>query len=120
MREHSAQSEVEAARILARLRDSAREDGYRSIAESRMKLLVVEYELDSWGSPGDLEMRHRLEDEFDDLAGWLGLGHLDGGSIGSGTMEVALVVVDFDIAKLALERETKGTEMAGFRRIYRS
>lgn len=120
VREHSAPYEAEAARILARLREGAREDGFRPIAESRMKLLVVEYALDSWGSPDDISRRHKLEDEFNDLIGWLGLGHLDGGSIGSGTMEVALVVVDFDIAKAALERETKGTEMEGFRRIYRT
>jgi hypothetical protein len=85
-----------------------------------MKFLIVEYALDTWGTPDDLERRHKLEDQFDDLIGWLGLGHLDGGSIGSGTMEIALLVVDYGIAKAALERATKGTEMEGFTRICRS
>jgi hypothetical protein len=119
-REHPARNETDVAIVLSRLKKSARDAGYRPIPESRMKFLIVEYALDSWGSPDDLARRHKLEDEFNDLIGWLGLGHLDGGSIGSGTMEVALVVVDFNIAKSALERETKGTEMDGFRRISRS
>jgi hypothetical protein len=84
-----------------------------------MELLIVEYPIDGMGSEADLDRRHQLEDGFNELVGWLGLGILDGGSIGSGTMEVALLVVDFGIAKAALEARTVGTELAGFTRIYR-
>ena len=40
---------------------------------------------------------------MDEVLGWTGLGHTDGGSIGSGTMEVGCVVVDFEIAKKVIE-----------------
>jgi predicted DNA-binding WGR domain protein len=118
-REHEAPSEEEAARVLARLSKRARTKGYRPIPNSRMKMLIVEYVLDSWGSLEDLDRRHELQESFNALVGWLGLGHLDGGSIGSGSMEISLMVVDYAIAKAAIERATKGTEMAGFNRIYR-
>jgi len=53
------------------------------------------------------------------VTGWLGLGHCDGGSSGSGTMEVFCIVVDFALAKAALERELRDSPFAGFGRIYR-
>lgn len=102
-----------------KLQENARTAGYQPIPDDEMAMLVIEYPVDGWGSPADLDQRHKLEEAFNELIGWLGLGHLDGGSIGSGTMEVALCVVDFDIARAALERETKQTALDGFSRIYK-
>jgi hypothetical protein len=104
---------------LQRLEQEARAAGYHPIPDDEMAMLIVEYLIDGFGSSADLDRRHALEDEFNELVGWLGLGHLDGGSIGSGAMEVALMVVDFDIAKEANEKATALTTMAGFNRIYR-
>lgn len=59
-----------------------------------------------------------LEDKLNDILGWNGLGYCDGGSIGSGTMEAACFVVNFDIAKRVVEEELKGTEFADYNRIY--
>ena len=118
-REHPVASEKEAERLLARLKKATRADGYRPIALSRMPFLIIEYDVEGWGSPEDLERRHKIETQLNELIGWMGLGHVDGGSIGSGTMEVAVRVVDFAIAKGAIEKATKGTDMAGFSRIYR-
>lgn len=42
----------------------------------------------------DLKKRTRLEDHLNELLGWTGLGHCDGGSIGSGTLEACCLVVD--------------------------
>jgi hypothetical protein len=70
------------------------------------------------GTPADLEKRHKLEDRLNETLGWTGIGHCDGGSIGSGTMEACCLVVDFEAAKRVIEADLPGTEFADFSRIY--
>jgi hypothetical protein len=70
------------------------------------------------GCGEDVEKRHRLQERMDETLGWTGLGHCDGGSIGSGTMEVCCYVVDFEIAKKVIENDLKGTEFEDYTRIY--
>ena len=70
------------------------------------------------GTPKDLEKRHALEERMNETLGWTGVGHCDGGSIGSGTMEVCCFVVDFDTAKRVIEEDLKGTKFADYSRIY--
>jgi hypothetical protein len=82
-------------------------------------VLVIEYMIDGWGSDADLDKRHSLEERMDDVLGWSGLGHCDGGSIGSGSMEVACFVVDFEIAKRMIEADLASTEFGDYARIYR-
>jgi hypothetical protein len=118
-KDHPVSSESDVQRTLQGLENAAYSKGYEPILEGDTDMLVVEYAIEGHGSTEDLDRRYVLEDGFNNLIGWLGLGELDGGSIGSGTMEVALTVVDFDIAKTALERNTIGTDLAGFTRIYR-
>jgi len=118
VKEHSTESADHVARVLGSIANEALQSGFKPIPEKRMKMLIVEYPIEQ-ATPEALQRRHQLEDEFNQLIGWLGLGHLDGGSIGSGTMEVALAVVDFEIAKVALEKATAGTALAGFTRIYK-
>lgn len=80
--------------------------------------LLIEYSVDGMGSKEDVEKRHRLEDRMNETLGWTGLGNCDGGSIGSGTMEVCNFVVDFDVAKRVIENDLKGTEFENYTRIY--
>ena len=80
--------------------------------------LMVEYSVDGFGTPEDLDKRARLQDRLNETLGWTGLGHCDGGSIGSDTMEVCNYVVDFEIAKLVIEKDLIGTEFENFTRIY--
>lgn len=80
--------------------------------------LMVEYSVDGFGTPEDLDKRARLQDRLNETLGWTGLGHCDGGSIGSDTMEVCNYVVDFEIAKRVIEKELIGTEFENFTRIY--
>jgi len=117
-REHAAPTDASADRVLKKLKQAARNDGYRPISPKKMKMLIVEYRVVDFGSQRDLERRHALENYFDEMIGWLGLGHLDGGSIGSGSMDVALLVVDFDIARKAIEWATRGKDAGEFNRIY--
>ena len=69
-------------------------------------------------SPADLDKRHHFQDRMAETLGWTGLGHRDGGSIGSGTMEVCCFVVDFDIAKEVIQKDLEGTPFGDYSRIY--
>lgn len=97
--------------------DFKSKEGYAPFDEDQMSYLEIVYQIDGFGSEEDLDKRHRLEERVDQTLGWTGLGHSDGGSIGSGTMEVGCQVVDFTIAKEVLEKELKGTEFGDYSKI---
>ncbi len=80
--------------------------------------LLIEYAVDGMGTKEDVEKRYRLQDRMNETLGWAGLGNCDGGSIGSGTMEVFNFVVDFEVAKQVIENDLKGTEFENYTRIY--
>jgi hypothetical protein len=94
-------------------------EGYAEFEEDSLVFLEVEYLIDGFGTDEDLDKRHRLEERLNELLGWTGLGHVDGGSIGSGTMEAGCVVVDFDIAKRTIEDDLKDTEFSDYSRIFK-
>ena len=93
-------------------------EGYAEFDDEKLSFLEIEYKIDGFGTEEDLDKRHRLESELDEILGWTGLGHTDGGSIGSGTMEAACLVVDFDIAKKVIEKKLRNTEFADYTRIF--
>lgn len=97
------------------LRSRADELGFQPIPASKYATLIVQQPIAGHGTPEDLELRHRVEDYLHDLTGWLGLGHCDGGSIGSGSMEIFCHVVDFDIAHRAVTRELATSAYRTFR-----
>ena len=74
--------------------------------------------MDDMGTREDLDKRHALEERMDDKLDWTSLGTCDGGSIGSGTIEVCCYVVDFDVAKRIIEADLAGTRFSDFARIY--
>lgn len=98
--------------------DEKIKEGYSEFDEDKIAFLEIEYKIEGFGTNEDLDKRHRLEDYLDELLGWTGLGHVDGGSIGSNTMEVGCMVVDFEIAKKIIEDNLKGTEYGDYSRIY--
>jgi hypothetical protein len=93
-------------------------EGYRSIDLEEHYTLLIEYKVDGMGTADDVEKRHRLEERMNETLGWTGLGSCDGGSIGSGTMEVCNFVVDFELAMKVIEADLVGTEFENFTRIY--
>jgi len=99
--------------------DEKLKEGYAEFDEDNCVFLEIEYKIDGFGTEKDLDKRHRLEEKMDEVLGWTGLGHTDGGSIGSGTMEVGCIVVDFDIAKKVIEEKLKGTEFGDYSRIFK-
>lgn len=98
--------------------DGLVQDGYAPSDPEDAFVLMIEYAVDGMGSPEDLEKRHRLEDRMNETLGWTGLGNCDGGSIGSGSMEVCCIVVDFEVARTVIEEDLRGTEFENYTRIY--
>jgi hypothetical protein len=93
-------------------------EGYKPIEVDDHRVLMIEYSVQGFGDGLDLDKRHRLEDRMNETLGWTGLGMCDGGSIGSGTMEVCCYVVHFDLAKQVIEADLRDTEFGDFTRIY--
>lgn len=96
----------------------ARELGYKPLRHAQHRVLLIEYRVRGMGTAKDLHKRHDLEDRMNELLGWRGLGHCDGGSIGSGTMDCCFLVVDFDVAKKVIERNLRSTAFADYTRIH--
>ena len=92
--------------------------GFTTIKTDDHRILLIEYAVDGFGNDGDLEKRHELESRMNETLGWTGLGHCDGGSIGSDTMEACCYVVEFAIAKKVIEEDIMGTKFANYTRIY--
>lgn len=93
-------------------------EGYDEIKDENLYTLMIEYDIDGMGTGDELEKRYRLQDRMHETLGWTGLGYCDGGSIGSGTMEVCCLVVDFDIGKRIVKEDLKGTEFENYASIY--
>ena len=84
--------------------------GYGPIRPGEEWALEITYALAASFDPVALHKRHALEGRLGELLGWTGLGHVDGGSIGSGTMEVFCFVVDPKVAAEVVEVDLRGTE----------
>lgn len=93
-------------------------EGYEEIGHDEHFTLLIEYEVDGFGTSSDLDKRYALQGLMDETLGWTGLGHCDGGSIGSGTMEVCCFVGDFELSKKVIEKDLAGTEFENYTRIY--
>lgn len=96
----------------------AREAGYAAIDMKDHARLIVEYKVNGFGTEVDLRKRYALQDKLDQITGWTGLGHCDGGSIGSDAMEACCFVVDFEIAKRVVAAALVTTQFADYARIY--
>ncbi len=97
---------------------SAAKAGYQPIDMEDHATLLIEYAVDGMGTGEDVDKRHALEDRMSEMLGWTGLGVCDGGSIGSGTIEVCCYVADFDLAKRVIVDDLAATEFSNFTRIY--
>jgi hypothetical protein len=88
-----------------------RAEGYDTIGSEKLSRLTIQYKISGMGTVDDLDKRHRVENVMNDCLGWTGLGHCDGGDIGSGTMNVFCFIVD---TKLALQITVKELKAKGF------
>jgi hypothetical protein len=93
-------------------------EGFKPIDVDDHATLLIEYPIKGMGTVKDLSKRHALEDRMNETLGWTGLGNCDGGSIGSGTMDVCCLVVDFKIARRVIKEDLQNTTFADYSRIY--
>jgi hypothetical protein len=117
-REHRLDKKISEEENIQRVLAVALSQGFEPIDVEHHAVLLIEYRVDGMGSSVDLDKRHALEDRMSETLGWTGLGHCDGGSIGSGTMEVCCFVVDFETAKRLIEKDLQRTDFADYSRIY--
>jgi hypothetical protein len=82
-------------------------NGFVSIDLDGHFQLILQYRTESWGGVGDLEKRKHIDGMLDELLGWTGNGHCDGGDIGSGTINSFCFVVDPQLATEAIVAELR-------------
>lgn len=91
----------DAEKIIRQLAKPFEDEGF-----SRRKpeiLIVVQFRVEGMGTVADLELRHRLEDEFANALGWTGNGDCDGGDMGlSGSINIYCYVHDVAAAVAVL------------------
>lgn len=69
-------------------------DGYRKIPLSKHTRLIIQCPILGMGTKSDLDRCIVIEDLMNGRLGWTGLGHCDGGDIGTGTINIFCFVVD--------------------------
>lgn len=115
--EHERDDTTDEDKSLTAVLDAPLQDGFEEIDEDDMPVAMIEYAVEGFGTTDDLDKRHELENRMNETLGWTGLGHCDGGSIGSGTMEIFCPVVDFNIAQKVIEEDLADTGFADYTRI---
>ena len=116
--EHKRNKKLSEEENLEQVLSKPMADGFAPIDDDDQATLLIEYPVDGMGTTKDLDKRHKLEERMNETLGWTGLGNCDGGSMGSGTMEVCCFVVDFKIAKRVIEEDLKDTKFGDYSRIF--
>lgn len=111
---HPAAGSTRQREVIDAITADAKADGFAPIPEARLVRLLVSKEIAGMGTKGDVRRQHALEDFLNEVTGWFGLGHCDGGSIGSGSMEALCLVVDYGIASRVIERELASSQFNDF------
>ena len=83
-----------------------------------MRILLIEYNVEGWDVAAITNKRYALEERMQALLPQLNLGFCESSSTGNGTIEVCCFVIDYDLAKSAIEHDLAGTEFADYSRIY--
>lgn len=112
--QHAASGPVRQREVINAIAAEAKADGFNVVPEARLVGLLVSKEISGAGTKNDLRRRHALEDFLNEVTGWRGLGHCDGGSIGSGSMEAFCLVVDYKIAAEVIEHELAASQFNDF------
>ena len=81
--------------------------GYRARDDEEHAEIVVQFAVEGWGAPKDIDFREAVHHELSEALGWTGNGHCDGGDIGSGTINLFLFAVDADLATTTIRARSK-------------
>ena len=117
-RQHPRDESLSNEEALKEVLADALRDGYEQIGVEEHAVLLIEFSIDGMGTDDDLSKRYALQDRMNETLGWTGVGSCDGGSTGSGTMEVCCFVVDVETAKRVVAEDLQGTRFADYTRIY--
>jgi hypothetical protein len=72
---------------------------------SQLRSIVIQYRIAGRGNTADLNRRVTIEKLMNERLGWTGLGHCDGGDIGSGAMNIFCYVADARVVESVIVRE---------------
>jgi hypothetical protein len=97
--------------IIEREAKKPKKDGFRKLPKSKLQKLVIQYPIDGMGDSRVLDRRIKVEELMNESLGWRGLGHCDGGDIGTGTVNVFCFVVDAKVAAPHIVEELKANEL---------
>ena len=116
--DHPLRGDEDGDDALERVLAGARSEGFEEVDLDDHHVMLIEFTVDGMGNGAHVDKRHALEDRMNETLGWTGLGNCDGGSIGSGTMEVCCFVVDFEVARRVVTEDLEDTPFADYSRIY--
>jgi hypothetical protein len=118
-REIYVQPGVDSHSIVEHEARQSRTEGYREILQ--LSRLTIQYPIEGMGTVIDVDKRHEIEHLVDSCLGSTGLGHCDGGDIGSGTMNVFCFVVNAErVLQIIVEELKKNGLLQGAKIILRS
>jgi hypothetical protein len=98
--------------------DELNKTGWSGIDDDEYDVLIIEYKIEGDGTEEEHKKRQAVQDKMNEVLGWTGVGYCDGGSIGSGTMEICCIVFDYQLAYDIINEDLNETEFADFSRIY--
>jgi hypothetical protein len=93
--------------VIRREAKPIRAAGFKPLKRTELRSLVIQYKVDERGSTDDFDKRVEVENLMNECLGWTGLGHCDGGDMGSGEMSIFCFVVDASVAEGVIVRELK-------------
>ena len=97
--EEVVSSSGQAQSKLSRLVNEKSKGDFRELTEDDLSDLTLQFSTTSFGTQGDLELRHRLEEQIDQELGWTGNGYCEGGDIGENEMSIYCRVLNGVVAK---------------------
>ena len=86
--ETAVQPNETASKLMRRQAQQKIKDGFYSLKEDDLEEITIRYKLNGFGDENDLDKRHAIQDLMNQVLGWTGNGHCDGGDIGSGEMNI--------------------------------
>ncbi|HTR23325.1 MAG TPA: hypothetical protein VMI10_05030 [Terriglobales bacterium] len=99
MRELPHEDGLHPSEIVKREAKPIRAAGFKPRKTKELNSVVIQYKIQGRGTVNDHDRRVQVEERMNECLGWTGLGHCDGGDMGSGQMNVFCYVVDAAIAE---------------------
>jgi hypothetical protein len=110
-REVARKTRESSVKVIEREAQTPRAAGFRSIADDDLERIAIQYKIEGHGTTKDLELRCKVENLMNEGLGWTGLGHCDGGDIGSGTINVFCFVVEVALGEQVIVRALEANKL---------